>query len=842
MRKLKSIIPHLIAIGIFSFSLVFYSLYILHYYDNKIIKDFNRLSSLNKEIEFLNKIKIILFIHKDNRQLPEILIQLPKELKKTDPGYKEIAQLISEINKQILSTNNKNTSLIKNLISTKLNHLFSLLKTRKNRTKKEITCYYKKRNKTIYFIVFITLLLVIAYDLYVIGLTKTNEELLKTKIEESKQAAIEKENFLATMSHEIRTPLNGILGIINLLEMSKDIKNNPLLNEQVGQLKNVSNNLLLLINDILTFSKIKSKKIQIIEEEFNIELAIKELIAMLIPNAMRNKVEIFFPVSHDIPFTIIGDQIKVKQIVLNLLTNAVKFIKDGYVEIKVEKKRETEKEIYLIITVEDTGCGMEESALKRIFEPFVQNTTTQTRTKQGTGLGLAIVKNLVELLNGQIYVETKLNKGTTFKILLPFKKSSKDFSISKDYISQITIFAYIPNKKLIKPYTDIFSNLKLKKYYISSDFNELKSKIPEKRSKKTIILFDIDYLDINDELINKINELIINKNTKLLLHGLPIKQDFKNIIKQKLQELKESKGIESIVEFVPKPLTRSLILNILIKLGNITIKDWIEEKKAKKPLAKNIKDLLKGKKILVVDDNTLNRSIILKLLESINVKAIEATSGIEALLKVDNEKPDLIILDYHMPLMDGIECARELRVTYSKEELPIILLTADIFKKKTEEDKTLFNSILEKPIDFDNLLSNLLDVLYHNGNKENKFQKNEAKKENTNKREFNSLKSIYPDENSVKEALKIVREDLPGDFALLKEKILEKDYKGAKDSAHKIKGTLKYLEERELIDLFQKIEDLCKKNSDIELIKNTVEIAEKKLNDFLNYLDNYLQI
>lgn len=304
----------------------------------------------------------------------------------------------------------------------------------------EINSNRNQRNYLIILIIVIFIILIVVLFLYS-ERKKAALEILKAK-EIAEKAKEAQEQFLANTSHEIRTPMNGIIGMTNHLMET------PLNNEQqeyIHAIQESSNNLLSIINELLDLSKIMAKKILFNKQPFELEQIIKNVVHLLEFRAIEKKVSLKFHIHSSIPKIIIGDAIRLKQILLNLVENSVKFTHDGEIEIKVNLIHETEQDVQLAFSVKDTGIGIPANKLNVIFENFTQVNAKTTRKYGGTGLGLSISKQLVEQQGGTVSVVSKVNIGSTFSFTLPFKKQKDKKEIADN---ALTILSSTPQANL----------------------------------------------------------------------------------------------------------------------------------------------------------------------------------------------------------------------------------------------------------------------------------------------------------------------------------------------------------------------------------------------------------
>jgi signal transduction histidine kinase/DNA-binding response OmpR family regulator len=255
---------------------------------------------------------------------------------------------------------------------------------------------------------------------YIIAISRRQQKLIRTldaSEKKVKEAALVKEQFLANMSHEIRTPMNAIIGFTNLLEKSQL---NKLQNEQVAHIQSSGKSLLAIVNDILDLSKIEAGMLRVEEEPFNLSSLLQSMEIMFSKKAQQKKIELIIKTSPEIPATLTGDAMRLNQVLINLLGNAIKFTTEGAVSLQVNIVERSAHRIRLQFTVSDTGIGISPKEQAFIFERFRQAEASTTRRFGGTGLGLSIVKQLVELLDGSIFVQSEKNKGSSFSVELPF--------------------------------------------------------------------------------------------------------------------------------------------------------------------------------------------------------------------------------------------------------------------------------------------------------------------------------------------------------------------------------------------------------------------------------------
>ena len=479
-------------------------------------------------------------------------------------------------------------------------------------------------------------------------LNETVEELKKAKTK-AEEAAKAKTIFLANMSHEIRTPLNGILGMAELLKHT-NLNGRQL--HYLNTLEKSGNTLLTLINDILDYSKIDTNRMELHPDDFDLWLCVEDVIKSFLPQALEKGLNIELDISKEVPRFVIGDEARLKQILINLIGNAIKFTNEGEVLVELKAKSRERDINFVEIKVEDTGIGIPEDKQDSIFEPFKQIDEGWSRKFQGTGLGLAITKNLVDLMGGNISLKSTVGKGTIFNVTLPLKNSNRIDEYKKKF-NYIEYYFY-----LLTPLMSDLKNLKRLLEHLELKYQVIQEKdISTLNNIKGVLVIDIDMALRNKDKLSHL------ERSHLLL-GIVGISNFGQNIDRNLQQFK----------FI---LNRPILLQDLIKVIEILTskdKEDIEEE-----LLKNIE--LSDKQILVVEDNEVNLEYIVNLLKTFNVRIITANNGKEAIEVLKKEKVDLVFMDCQMPEMDGFKATEIIRKLEKQGKLPskytpIIALTA----------------------------------------------------------------------------------------------------------------------------------------------------------------------
>lgn len=531
-----------------------------------------------------------------------------------------------------------------------------------------------------------------------IDITKKHQEqeLLQQAKETAEKATEMKSNFLANMSHEIRTPMNGVLGFIQLLQETNPTEEQS---EFIKDARKSSEMLLDIINDILDFSKIEADKLRIDNISFYIRSVVEDVIIMATSSAENKGLEVNALICSDIPKRVFGDPGRVKQILTNFISNAVKFTQEGEIVVYVSQVSEDDENTLIKFEVKDTGIGIEEGKLRTIFDAFTQADASTTRKFGGTGLGLAISKKLVELMNGTINVESKVNEGSTFSITLPFKKDNSVINETSNSIKSLD-----GTKILIVDSNP--TDLKIIHYYLSeANCIIFEAHTPNEafdiinRENLSAILIDYKAQNVNGEelsLIIKQNEK--SKDIPLLLYTSLAKRGDSNLAKEK-----------GFAGYLSKPIKKYELIDTL----SMIINDPNEPPKfVTKHIVKEQKFNSKAK-ILVVEDSEMNCKLILKILNNKGLSCDFAFNGQEAVEAYKSEQYDLIFMDCQMPILDGYEATKEIRrMENGQKHIPIIALTANAMVSDEEKcAEAGMDEFITKPIDIDALTKTLVKYI-----------------------------------------------------------------------------------------------------------------------------------
>ncbi len=626
---------------------------------------------------------------------------------------------------------------------------------------------------------------------------KYNQE-LQAALLEAEKANRSKTSFLANMSHEIRTPMNAVLG---MAEMALREDMSPEAREYIHQIKNSGKNLLVIINDILDFSKIESGKMDIVEVTYEPRSALNDLSNIVNTRIDGRDIEFTMDIDNRLPAKLYGDNVRIQQILINLLNNAVKFTKQGQISLTINVDFPDKETVIIKAAIADTGNGIKQEDMGKLFKSFQQVDSKRNRNIEGTGLGLAICSNLLRIMNGSISVESVYNEGSTFRFTLPQKVVARSEEITATDETSCALLVENPyvRAQLIKD----LDRLNIRHSEINQDrIMEIKS--------GTIIYESENFTEkIADFLKN--NENI--KGIEIAAFNSPEKAQLANI------------------KIVRKPVY-SFVLYEALGLAEEYVRRSDSESDEMSFTAPEAD-------ILIVDDTPVNLTVAVGLLKPLRMRIDTASGAEEAFDKVRNKKYDLIFMDHMMPKIDGVEATHIIRSEYPDyANTPIIALTANA----VSDARSMFlregmNDFVAKPIELKDITAKLYKwlpnekiIISDENTVSDAAEQEEINIEGLNTQ--NALKLLGTKELFMS-VLETYYKGMDKKAEIIRSHWEAKDYRAYTIEVHSLKSSSRQIGADELADLAASLE-AAGNSGDIALID---EKTEQLLSDFLKYKD-----
>ncbi|WP_455220363.1 response regulator [Kaarinaea lacus] len=550
---------------------------------------------------------------------------------------------------------------------------------------------------------------------------RQNRELSEAR-QQALLASRVKSEFLANMSHEIRTPMNGIIGFIKLLKKTKPSS------EQIDYITTIeksANNLLSIINDILDISKIEAGKASLKGEEYNLRSCIEEVCGLLAPLAYEKNLNLVSMIYNDVPLQLHGDVLKLRQILTNLISNAIKFTEVGDVVVRTMLEDENNGNVTVKIMVTDTGIGISQKDQHRLFRTFSQVDSSSTRKYGGTGLGLMISKTLTEMMDGEIGVDSKINQGSTFWFTFTHEKRASKPDSRHVSLTGFKVLLYDANQAArlatqhllenwgidvisLTTMSDVHNHVEIAEKKVPFDLLILG--LSNQEAQPNIISGQVDSIrEITDcnilALVNSADAKVFNTINKAGIHAAltkPVKFNELHMVLEKLlvpdNQLLDFSNIQSIPDLNLQPSKHITAIT------------------PSKPQATELdptKLPLYGINILIAEDQEINARLMDILLSQSGAKTTVVENGQRALEAANAEEFDFVLMDIQMPEMNGLEATKHIRQLENKNrDIPIVALTANTIA----EDRANYlvagmNDVLVKPVDEDKLINIILSSI-----------------------------------------------------------------------------------------------------------------------------------
>jgi len=683
------------------------------------------------------------------------------------------------------------------------------------------------------------------------------EELIDQRTMELKEAKATAESatkaksaFLANMSHEIRTPMNAIIGFANLV-IKTDLSAKQ--RDYIAKIEVSATSLLGVINDILDFSKIEAGKLEMESTDFQLNDTMDNIANMISVKASEKGIELLHTIADDVPCALTGDPLRLGQVLINLINNAVKFTEKGYILVKARLLDKEEKRCKIKFTVQDTGIGMTQAQIGKLFTAFSQADTSVTRKFGGTGLGLTISQRLVEMMKGELFVESEPDLGSTFTFTAEFIRQSaaqEQCLVIPADIAGLKVMVIDDNEMARTVLLEQLLPFGFEVFAVDSGqagINELKQAAADRP-------YDLVLMDWKMPGMNGIEaaKMIMGDND---LNKTPLIIMVTAFGREEIMKEAEHTGINA---FLMKPVNPSLLFDTIMQVfGRET--SAASRSKPKKEFYPETGYEIAGARVLLVEDNIFNQQVALEILESAGLVVEIANNGKEAVETIAKANYELVLMDVQMPVMGGYEATCLIRANENYADLPIIAMTAHAMQGVKDECLAVgMNDYVSKPIDQKQLFSVLAQWIKpgkwddsaaakavqlkqpNTLDPENRLPDNlpgldiesGLKRINGNKRLYRQLLI-----NFVKSYVSITKE--------IKDLIEKDDLQAAERAAHTIKGIAGNISAYEIQLAAQEIETaISKKDSQVynellivlgqalgkvmEAIKNSVQVKEEK--------------
>jgi PAS domain S-box-containing protein len=645
---------------------------------------------------------------------------------------------------------------------------------------------------------------------------KNAEEEAKYAREMAEQANRAKSDFLAVMSHEMRTPLNAVLGLSHLTLQQK------ISSQQRGYLSSIqtaARSLLDLINDILDLSKVEAGHLELEYIEFDVDQVLEKTAIVAGHQAISKGLDFSIYVASDVPHRLIGDPQRLGQILLNLAGNAVKFTESGKIVISVKLKEHDDSRVCLLYQVQDTGIGMSDEQTQIIFDAFTQGDSSTTRRYGGSGLGLNIASLLIDMMDGEVEVQSEVGQGSTFTFNLWMDKAYKDPHEEYEY------YPLTGCRLLVSDSLPLVALLERAGSHVTVIDSQKILQTSQAVIKKS---YDLIVYDAREEELDEWRSL-----------RLHLRKDIKMLV---LSGAGLNGNEESRITYLHEPLTPIGLCQSVARLLGRDAPSSIEDL----PMEKNLKEIT-GQRVLLVEDNYLNQQVGKGLLMSWGVEVKVADSGQSALTMLEEEHFDLVLMDIQMPDMSGYEVTKNIRRDPRIAEIPVVAMTAHAMKRARKAAYAAgMNDFLTKPIDPDQLYRIISQYLVLSMPEANNKKEGERFIE-----KFDDIPGIDTAEGlqrsdyNVALYLKLLRDferHHSEDGRLLQSLLMQGKNMEGMQLAHTLKGVAGNLGAKQLQDICRKIENNLPYSGELSDVEELQRILKRLIKAIKQIPDNMVQL